>query len=184
MDPTNYPRFVNGLDNIVFYGYQSLMNLKELKEIFRLIEKTDFAEVEIQKDEFFIKVNRYNKGNLAKDVVKTVVNQVEEAPKVTSIVENVAQATANGANGSSSAEVNAGKYITSPFVGTFYGAPSPDSENYVSIGSSVKKGQIVCIVEAMKLMNELESEVEGKIKEILVENGQPVEFGQKLFLVD
>ncbi|HMQ11536.1 MAG TPA: acetyl-CoA carboxylase biotin carboxyl carrier protein [Oligoflexia bacterium] len=159
------------------------MNLKELKEIFRLIEKTDFAEVEIQKDEFFIKVNRYNKDNLAKDVVKTAVNPVEDVSKLTHVVENAPAAT-NNAPHESSLEANAGKYITSPFVGTFYGAPSPDSENYVSIGSSVKKGQIVCIVEAMKLMNELESEVEGKIKEILVENGQPVEFGQKLFLVD
>ncbi len=69
-------------------------------------------------------------------------------------------------------------------VGTFYGAPSPESPNFVSVGSSVSKGQTLCIIEAMKMMNELESEVSGKIIKVLVENAQPVEFGQPLFLVD
>ncbi|MCI5072857.1 acetyl-CoA carboxylase biotin carboxyl carrier protein [bacterium] len=160
------------------------MNLKELKEIFRLIEKTDFSEVEIQKDEFFIKVNRHAKDSYEKGVVKTIVSQVEETPKITTVADSASEAAKASVKDNSNIEKKSGQYITSPFVGTFYAAPSPDSEDYVNIGTAVKKGQIVCIVEAMKLMNELESEVEGKIKEILVENGQPVEFGQKLFLVD
>ncbi|OIJ10223.1 acetyl-CoA carboxylase, biotin carboxyl carrier protein [Anaerobacillus arseniciselenatis] len=73
--------------------------------------------------------------------------------------------------------------ITSPMVGTFYGAPSPDADNYVKKGDKVTKDSVVCIVEAMKLMNELEAEVEGEIVEVLVENGQLVEYGQPLFLV-
>jgi acetyl-CoA carboxylase biotin carboxyl carrier protein len=74
--------------------------------------------------------------------------------------------------------------ITSPMVGTFYSAPSPDSPAYVSIGQTISKGQVVCIIEAMKMMNELESEISGRLVKMLVENGQPVEFGQILMLVE
>jgi len=77
-----------------------------------------------------------------------------------------------------------GHLVTSPFVGTFYRAPSPDSPPFVDVGSTVKKGQVLCIVEAMKLMNEIEAEVEGKIVEIMVLNATPVEFGEKLFRIE
>jgi acetyl-CoA carboxylase biotin carboxyl carrier protein len=77
-----------------------------------------------------------------------------------------------------------GSLVTSPFVGTFYRAPSPDSQPYVEVGAAVKKGQVLCIVEAMKLMNEIESEVEGKVAEILAQNATPVEFGQPLFRIE
>jgi acetyl-CoA carboxylase biotin carboxyl carrier protein len=77
-----------------------------------------------------------------------------------------------------------GHVITSPFVGTFYRTPAPDQPAYVEVGSTVRKGQVMCIVEAMKLMNEIESEVAGKVAEILVENAQPVEFGQALFRIE
>ena len=75
----------------------------------------------------------------------------------------------------------AGTFITSPFVGTFYRAPSPEAPVFVDVGQAVRKGQVVCIVEAMKLMNEIEAEVDGKIEEILVQNGEHVEYGQHLF---
>jgi acetyl-CoA carboxylase biotin carboxyl carrier protein len=75
----------------------------------------------------------------------------------------------------------AGTFISSPFVGTFYRSPSPDSDPFIQVGDPVRKGQVVCIVEAMKLMNEIESEAEGKLLEILVENGEHVEYGQHLF---
>ena len=77
-----------------------------------------------------------------------------------------------------------GHLVTSPFIGTFYRAPSPDSPPFVDVGSVVKKGQVLCIVEAMKLMNEIEAEVEGKIAEILVLNATPVELGEKLFRIE
>jgi acetyl-CoA carboxylase biotin carboxyl carrier protein len=76
-----------------------------------------------------------------------------------------------------------GTVVTSPFVGTFYRSPSPDSPPYVDVGSKVKKGQVLCIVEAMKLMNEIEAEVEGVVAEILTQNATPVEFGQPLFRI-
>jgi acetyl-CoA carboxylase biotin carboxyl carrier protein len=77
-----------------------------------------------------------------------------------------------------------GHIITSPFVGTFYRSPAPDQPSFVEVGSTVKKGQVLCIVEAMKLMNEIESEVAGKVAEVLTQNAQPVEFGQPLFRVE
>jgi acetyl-CoA carboxylase biotin carboxyl carrier protein len=77
-----------------------------------------------------------------------------------------------------------GALVTSPFVGTFYRAPSPESPPYVDVGAKVKKGQVLCIVEAMKLMNEIEAEVEGTVAEILVANATPVEFGQPLFRIE
>jgi acetyl-CoA carboxylase biotin carboxyl carrier protein len=76
-----------------------------------------------------------------------------------------------------------GTFVTSPFVGTFYRAPSPEAGSFVEVGTSVRKGQVVCIVEAMKLMNEIESEADGKVAEILVKNGEHVEYGQKLFRI-
>jgi acetyl-CoA carboxylase biotin carboxyl carrier protein len=81
----------------------------------------------------------------------------------------------------SAAEV--GTFVTSPFVGTFYRAPSPEASAFVDVGTPVRKGQVVCIVEAMKLMNEIESEADGKVAEILVKNGEHVEYGQKLFRI-
>lgn len=82
------------------------------------------------------------------------------------------------------AEAKKGKPLTSPMVGTFYGAPSPDAKAFVEVGSTISKGDVVCIVEAMKLMNEIESEVSGKVVEICVKDGQPVEFGQVLMYIE
>ena len=83
-----------------------------------------------------------------------------------------------------STPVKAGKPLTSPMVGTFYSAPSPDAEPFVKVGQTIKEGDVVCIVEAMKLMNEIESEFSGKIVEVCVSDGQPVEFGQVLMYVE
>jgi acetyl-CoA carboxylase biotin carboxyl carrier protein len=77
-----------------------------------------------------------------------------------------------------------GTVVTSPFVGTFYRTPAPDQPSFVEVGASVRKGQVICIIEAMKLMNEIESDFAGKVSEILVQNGQPVEFGQPLFRIE
>ena len=74
-------------------------------------------------------------------------------------------------------------FVTSPLVGTFYRAPSPDMSPFVDVGTRIKKGQVLCIVEAMKLMNEIESEIEGAVVQVLVENGQPVEYGEPLFKI-
>ncbi|MFZ5446234.1 MAG: acetyl-CoA carboxylase biotin carboxyl carrier protein [Myxococcota bacterium] len=95
-----------------------------------------------------------------------------------------APSRAPAATAEAPAEKKGGHVITSPFVGTFYRAPAPDQPPFVEVGTSVKKGGVLCIIEAMKLMNEIESEVAGKVAEVLVQNGQPVEFGQALFRIE
>jgi acetyl-CoA carboxylase biotin carboxyl carrier protein len=95
-----------------------------------------------------------------------------------------AQVAAPAPKAAEKAPEKPGHMVSSPFVGTFYRAPSPDSPAFVDVGSVVKKGQVLCIVEAMKLMNEIEAEVEGKIAEIYVLNATPVEFGEKLFRIE
>jgi acetyl-CoA carboxylase biotin carboxyl carrier protein len=97
-----------------------------------------------------------------------------------------AAAAGNAGPGAPAAPAKSDRYVavTSPMVGTFYRAPAPDADPYVEVGTMVEIGQTVCIIEAMKLMNEIESEVRGRVVELLVENAQPVEFGQRLFLID
>jgi acetyl-CoA carboxylase biotin carboxyl carrier protein len=106
------------------------------------------------------------------------------APVAAPVPAPAAPAAAPAAKPAEKAPEKPGHVVTSPFVGTFYRAPSPDSPPFVDVGSTVKKGQVLCIVEAMKLMNEIEAEVEGKIAEIFVLNATPVEFGEKLFRIE
>ena len=122
-------------------------------------------------------------GKQAITVRKDVM--VASSPVVAPVALHSASAPA-AAQASAAGEVDEkkGKPITSPMVGTFYKAPSPDADPFVSVGSVVKQGDVVCIVEAMKMMNEIEAEVSGKIVEICVEDGQPVEFGQVLMYVE
>lgn len=105
--------------------------------------------------------------------VQTPAPQIVTAPQVAPLVTEQVKA-----------EVKKGQAITSPMVGTFYQAPSPDSKPFVEIGQTISKGNVVCIIEAMKLMNEIESEFSGKVVEICVQDGQPVEFGQVLMYVE
>lgn len=118
-------------------------------------------------------------GEQAITLRKEVIG-VAQAPVAVQTAPQPAAAQAPAAQ----AEVKKGKPLTSPMVGTFYSAPSPDAEAFVKVGQTVKEGDVVCIVEAMKLMNEIESEFSGKIIEICVSDGQPVEFGQVLMYIE
>ena len=119
---------------------------------------------------------------LRKDVVVAPVTPVVSAPVQAA---PAAQAQAPSAPAQAASEpAKKGTPITSPMVGTFYKSPSPDADAFVSVGQSIKTGDVVCIVEAMKMMNEIKSEISGKVVEICVEDGQPVEFGQVLMYVE
>ena len=118
-------------------------------------------------------------GNQALTLRKDVVATVAAAP-----VPAVAGVSAPAASAPAAEEAPKGKAIVSPMVGTFYKSPSPDAKPFVEVGQTISEGDVVCIVEAMKLMNEIESEFSGKILEICVEDGQPVEFGQVLMYVE
>jgi oxaloacetate decarboxylase alpha subunit len=156
------------------------MNLKEIKELIELIKNTDISELEIERSG--VKV-RLRKGG---DVTFHPSMPRMEYPPAAIVAPAVTVAPAPGGIAEKAAEpvkTNIIK-VTSPIVGTFYRASSPDKPAYVEVGDSVKKGQVLCIIEAMKLMNEIESESAGKIVQILVESGAPVEYGEPLFVIE
>jgi acetyl-CoA carboxylase biotin carboxyl carrier protein len=161
------------------------MNLRELKEIFRLVEKTDFTEVEVTQGDWKVRIGRGKEHPMMVSAshVMPHVAPLAHAPAAFA----AAAAPVTGASQPPVAEAAASStdiFVTSPFVGTFYRAPSPDADPYVKVGQTVRKGQILCIIEAMKLMNELECDYDGKIVDIYPENGKPVEFGAKLFRIE
>ncbi|HEY5594384.1 MAG TPA: acetyl-CoA carboxylase biotin carboxyl carrier protein [Nitrospiria bacterium] len=150
------------------------MNLKELKELIELIQQSEIAELELEKSGVKVRIKK-ERYSLPRPPI------IEEVPSAPSVPEEVQQPQAPAAP----AAVPAGWLtLTAPVVGTFYRSPAPDTDPYVEAGSVVTKGQIICVIEAMKLMNEIESEWDGKIVEILVENAQPVEYGEPLFRIE
>lgn len=143
-----------------------------IEKLAKIIADTGLTEISLEDGEQAI--------TLRKDVVVAPVSPVVSTP---SAVPAAAPASAP-AQVQEAAPANKGTPITSPMVGTFYKSPSPDADPFVTVGQSISKGDVVCIVEAMKMMNEIESEVSGKVVEICVEDGQPVEFGQVLMYIE
>ena len=149
------------------------MNLKELKEIIDLVTSKDtIEELEIEKSGVRLRIKRAS--NLAVTGIPGSAVSIMAVPSAISGPPSV--------QAPSEAEEEL-FYIKSPIVGTFYKASGPTSEPFVSVGDVVEKGSVVCIIEAMKLMNEIESDMAGEVVGILVENGQPVEYGEKLFAI-
>jgi len=146
---------------------------KHIQELIDLLKKNNLTELELEREGLRIRV-RYEIG------VKTVTTTVPEQGTSTSATASQPPAAA----GTQTEDTTGMITIASPIVGTFYRSPSPDADPYVEEGDFVKKGQVLCIVEAMKLMNEIESEVDGRVTKILAESTKPVEYGQALFLVD
>ena len=148
----------------------------EINKIIKLLEEKNLAEFELEIEGFKIRISRNS------HMVLTPLHQANHSPGQPALEP---QAAPNP--GSAELQPQAGQapfhFITSPMVGTFYRAPAPNSPPFIEVGEPVKKKQTVCIVEAMKLMNEIESDVDGVVKEIFVENGKPVEFGKKLFAI-
>jgi acetyl-CoA carboxylase biotin carboxyl carrier protein len=141
------------------------MDLKELKKLIDILKDTDVTDLQLEKEGSKVRIKR--------EKYMTSI----ELPRSMS-VEEEAQST------DEKEEAQRLFTVTSPLVGTFYRAPSPDAKPFVEVGDKVSKGKVICIVEAMKLMNEIESEVDGVIVKALVENAQPVEYGEPLFLVE
>ena len=146
-----------------------------------VLRRHDLSELEVEEGGVRIYVRRGGGG----DGVPTV-QYAAHAPAPTAHPVHAPAAPTGGSSSSGpSTDTSDGNvaYVTSPFVGTFYRSPSPDTSPFVDVGTRIKKGQVLCIVEAMKLMNEIESEIEGSIVQILVENGQAVEYGEPLFKI-
>ncbi len=155
------------------------MDLNKIKQVVDLMKKSDLSEFEIQDQEFKLRIKRDLPGRVA---APAPVAAAPAAPVAAAPAAPVAAAPAAPVAAAPAADPNV-KVITSPMVGTFYATPSPDSPNFVAVGSPVKADTVVCIIEAMKVMNEIQSELSGTIVECLVASGTSVEFGQPLFRV-
>ena len=152
------------------------MDLRKLKTLIDLVQQSGIAELEITEGEEKVRISRGAPGGLA-----------QVMPQPGTVYMTAPQLPA-GAQAAAAAEIPApaepeGHVVKSPMVGTFYRASAPGAKPFVELGQTVKAGETVCIIEAMKLLNEIECDADGVIKEVLVENGQPVEYGQPLFLI-
>lgn len=156
------------------------MELDDLKKLFDLLKETDITEVQIEKEGAKVRIKREKflaSFDMSHVSAAAHAHHAQPAAKATMS----AQAEAEAAEDEAQHKL---KTVTAPLVGTFYSSPSPQNPAYVQVGDTIKKGQVLCIIEAMKLMNEIESEFDGVIRRALVENGQAVEYGEPLFLVE
>jgi acetyl-CoA carboxylase biotin carboxyl carrier protein len=148
------------------------MDIRKIKKLIEIIEDSDIAELEIHEGEESVRINRYS------------TTAAPVAPPVVTVSPIAAQDTAATGNVEESVETLSGHAVKSPMVGTFYSAPSPGAKNFVEIGSHVSVGETLCVIEAMKILNQIEADKAGVIRKILVENGQPVEYNEPLFIIE
>lgn len=155
------------------------MDIRKIKKLIELIEESDIAELEIHEGEESVRISRYfSDGHLSAPVSAA-------APANATRITLDAPQTATTAADETSAEVKTdGHTVRSPMVGTFYRFPSPDAEPFVEVGDSVRVGDVLCMIEAMKILNQIEADKAGTISQIMVENAQPIEYNQPLFIID
>jgi acetyl-CoA carboxylase biotin carboxyl carrier protein len=154
------------------------MDLRKLKKLIDLVEESGIAELELTEGEEKVKISRQLMNQSAP------MTQYIQAPQQAAPQPQVAAPLDTGISEAKPiAEKIDGHAVNSPMVGTFYRSPSPDTKAFVDVGSKVTKGDTLCIIESMKLLNEIEADATGTIKKILVENGQPVEYGETLFII-
>lgn len=157
------------------------MDIKEIQNLIKFVAKSGASEVKLEMDDIkiTIKTGGDDKAEATTILQQIPMAQAQMAPAAIPVAEVVATAQ-------TAAQEEDSKYITikSPIIGTFYRKPSPDKSVFVEVGTTIKEGDVLCVIEAMKLFNEIESEISGKIVKILVDDASPVEFDQPLFLVD
>lgn len=154
------------------------MDIKNIEKLVKIFDASSLTELSIEEDGTNIYLSRNREVVAAPQPIAYSAPQTAVAPTQAAVAEPIADANENTAP-----KTAGGHTVCSPIVGTFYAAPSPDSDDYVAIGDKVKVGQTLCIVEAMKVMNEIEADKAGTIAEILIENGQAVEYNQPLFVI-
>ena len=154
------------------------MDFKDIKELIRVFDKSELNKLKVKEGEFEISMQRGFEGGV------TTVTTSAPVAQVASIAAPVAAVASAPVAVETAAASKSGDVIKSPMVGTYYSSPSPESPSFVEVGSSVKKGQTLCILEAMKIMNEVEAEFDCKIVEILVKDGSPVEYDMPIFVVE
>ncbi|MDX1351694.1 MAG: acetyl-CoA carboxylase biotin carboxyl carrier protein [Thiomicrorhabdus sp.] len=153
------------------------MDIRSIRKLIEIVEQSDIAEIEIKEGEHNIRISRSKEQVMVQAPAAAAPVMAAPAPAA------APAAAAPVAEAPASTEVN-GHKVTSPMVGTFYSSPSPDAGAFVKVGDKVSEGDTLCIIEAMKIMNPIESDKAGTIKQIVGVNGEPVEFGQTLFVIE
>lgn len=156
------------------------MDLKDIKAIIDLMKKNSVTEFELERQEFKIRLKRGNSGGSGEEG-SPMVTYVQPVPAVPSLAPAAALPATTGVT--MAAPASSEQEIKSPMIGTFYRSPSPEAAAYVEVGTEVHPETVVCIIEAMKVMNEIKAEARGVITQVMVENAKPVEFGQPLFKI-
>ena len=159
------------------------MDIRKVKKLIELLDESGIAEIEITEGEEAVRISRYPQGAAAAPPVAHHVAAPAPAPAPAATPE-LAVAEAPAAAAAAADLEEEGFLVAAPMVGTFYAASSPGAAPYVQVGDRVKEGDTLCIIEAMKMMNQIEADVSGVIKSIRVQNGEPVEYGQTLIVVD
>jgi len=151
------------------------VDIRKVKKLIELLEESGISEIEISEGEESVRISRYpNPGTVSVQALQHPALAPPPAPAPAVPAEAAAAAP----------PAARGQQVTAPMVGTFYSGPAPGAKPFVEIGTEVKPGDTLCVIEAMKMMNQIESEVAGRVVSILVENGSPVEFGQALFIIE
>ena len=153
------------------------MDLRKIKKLMELLEESGIAEIEVKEGEESIKLSRNTQA------VQNIINPSAETNQTITTIDNVKDTVVTDDKKDKSKELPDGDIITSPMVGTFYRSASPESKPFVEKGQKVSKGDTLCILEAMKMMNQVNAETGGTIIDILVDDAEPVEFGQPLFVI-
>ena len=156
------------------------MDIRKVKKLIELLEESGIAEIEISEGDDAVRISRYPQGPVA---AAPVAMQIPASPPPAELPAAAAEPAAASAAVAPPAPP-AGHEVTAPIVGTFYASPTPGARPFVEIGSQVEAGDTLCIIEAMKMMNQIEAEVSGRVVSIQAENGEPVEYGQALFIIE
>ena len=161
------------------------MNFKQIQQLIKFVARTGVSEVNIENSNIKINIKGNTKGENSQVVQQPVISQIQPVQAVESVQSPPNPTPISNDNSVVTANDESNLItIKSPIIGTFYRKPSPDKDNFVEVGDQISEGQTLCVIEAMKLFNEIESDVSGKIVKILVDDSSPVEFDQPLFLIE
>ena len=156
------------------------MDIRKVKKLIEMLEESQLNEIEIKEGEESVKLVKAISVPAQEQIVTS--NLVAPTPQPAAAKENVSADT--DSSQAAEEETISGQTIDSPMVGTFYAAPNPGAKDFVSVGDKISEGDVLCIIEAMKMMNEVKADSSGTIKQVLIENAEPVEFGQPLFVIE
>ena len=156
------------------------MDIRKVKKLIEMLEESQLNEIEIKEGEESVKLVKAISVPVQEQIVTS--NVVAPAPQPAAVKDDLS--VESDISESAKAETISGKTIDSPMVGTFYAAPNPGAKDFVSVGDKISEGDVLCIIEAMKMMNEVKADSSGTIKKVLIENAEPVEFGQPLFVIE